>query len=40
MLELGCGVGNLVFPLLEANPSLIIYACDFSKRAIEFLKVN
>ncbi|CAG8478172.1 2008_t:CDS:2 [Paraglomus occultum] len=38
VLELGCGVGNFIFPVLEANPSLFIYACDFSKRAIEFVK--
>ena len=39
VLELGCGVGNFIFPVLETNPLLFIYACDFSKRAIEFVKV-
>ena len=39
VLELGCGVGNFIFPVLESNPLLFIYACDFSKRAIEFVKV-
>ncbi|CAB4489409.1 methyltransferase-like protein 6-like protein [Rhizophagus irregularis] len=38
VLELGCGVGNFIFPVLESNPLLFIYACDFSKRAIEFVK--
>lgn len=42
MLEVGCGVGNLVYPLLE-NPAcsnLFIYACDFSARAVEYVKAN
>lgn len=41
MLEVGCGVGNLVFPLIEnPNNMYFIYACDFSPRAIKFLKNN
>ncbi len=40
LLETGCGVGNTVFPLLEENPHLFVYACDFSPRAIEFVKVH
>ncbi|CAG8718006.1 9766_t:CDS:2, partial [Funneliformis mosseae] len=38
VLELGCGVGNFIFPVLDANPLLFVYACDFSKRAIDFVK--
>lgn len=38
LLEVGCGVGNFVFPLLEENPGLYIFACDFSPRAVEFVK--
>lgn len=40
LLEVGCGVGNFVFPLIEDNfnENYFIYACDFSPRAIEFVK--
>lgn len=41
MLEVGCGVGNLIFPLIkEKQNNYFIYACDFSRRAIEFVKKN
>lgn len=40
LLEAGCGVGNLFFPLLEEIPNLFIHACDFSKRAVQFVKEN
>ena len=40
MLEIGSGVGNAIFPLLEENPNMFIYACDFSPRAIQFIKVT
>ncbi|XP_052758848.1 tRNA N(3)-methylcytidine methyltransferase METTL6 isoform X1 [Galleria mellonella] len=40
-LELGCGVGNMVFPLVEEGFSnFYFYACDFSPRAVEFVKAN
>ena len=29
----------LVFPLLEENPLLFAYACDFSPRAVTFVQV-
>ncbi|RUS84869.1 hypothetical protein EGW08_007338 [Elysia chlorotica] len=38
IFEIGCGVGNFMFPLLEDDPSLTFYACDFSPRAVEFVK--
>lgn len=43
-LELGCGVGNLLFPLLESHlyhrPSIHFFACDFSPRAIDIVRTN
>ncbi|XP_069504852.1 tRNA N(3)-methylcytidine methyltransferase METTL6 isoform X3 [Ambystoma mexicanum] len=40
IFEAGCGVGNCLFPLLEEDPNLFAYACDFSPRAVEFVKQN
>lgn len=40
-LELGCGVGNMIFPLVEEGFSNFnFYACDFSPRAVDFVKSN
>lgn len=36
--ELGCGVGNTFFPLLERFPNLKCYGFDFSPRAIQMIK--
>ncbi|XP_075164844.1 tRNA N(3)-cytidine methyltransferase METTL6 [Haematobia irritans] len=43
LLEVGCGVGNFVYPLMEELESLgqsnnYFYACDFSPRAIDFVR--
>ncbi|XP_060569124.1 tRNA N(3)-methylcytidine methyltransferase METTL2-like [Ruditapes philippinarum] len=42
MLEVGCGVGNTVFPILQANndPDLMVYCCDYSSTAIDLVKEN
>lgn len=40
LLEVGCGVGNTVFPLLDLYPRLYINCCDFSPRAVQFVKDN
>lgn len=40
VLEVGCGVGNTVFPLLAVNrhPETFVYACDFAASAIDILR--
>lgn len=40
LLEAGCGVGNCIFPLLEEDRNIFVYACDFSPRAVDFVKVR
>ena len=38
--QVGCGVGNTTFPLLEVNPSAQVYACDYAPTAIRLVKEN
>lgn len=40
LLEVGCGVGNAIIPLLESNSNLNVIAIDFANSAIEILKRN
>ncbi|KAJ1829700.1 hypothetical protein LPJ56_000012 [Coemansia sp. RSA 2599] len=40
LLEIGCGVGNFIWPILERNPDIYVYACDFSPRAVGFVQAN
>lgn len=37
--EAGCGVGNTFFPLKQEIPNMFVHACDFSDRAVQFIKV-
>lgn len=40
ILEVGCGAGNTFYPILaeNGNPNLKIYACDYSKVAVDVVK--
>ncbi|KAG0139936.1 hypothetical protein CROQUDRAFT_69792 [Cronartium quercuum f. sp. fusiforme G11] len=40
--EIGCGPGNTTYPILSVNenPELMLYALDYSDKAIEILKEN
>ena len=40
LLEMGCGVGNFLLPILERRPSVMIIGCDTSPNAIEILSNN
>ncbi|XVF74366.1 hypothetical protein PTKIN_Ptkin13bG0104800 [Pterospermum kingtungense] len=38
VLEVGCGAGNTIFPLLAAYPRLYVQACDISPHAVALVK--
>ncbi|XP_042039419.1 uncharacterized protein LOC121785120 [Salvia splendens] len=40
VLEVGCGAGNTIFPLLATYPDLFVHACDFSPRAVNLVKTH
>ncbi|KAJ2703776.1 hypothetical protein H4218_000015 [Coemansia sp. IMI 209128] len=42
IMEVGCGAGNAVFPLLADvyDPRLFVYACDYSKTAVDVVKAT
>ncbi|XP_075226772.1 tRNA N(3)-cytidine methyltransferase METTL6 isoform X2 [Lycorma delicatula] len=40
LFEVGCGVGNLIYPLLEDGLNLFINACDISPVAVNLVKTN
>lgn len=37
ILEVGCGTGSSIYPLLSLNESLHVYACDFARSAVELV---
>ncbi|KAE8715102.1 serine/threonine-protein kinase HT1-like [Hibiscus syriacus] len=38
VLEVGCGAGNTIFPLIAAYPELYVQACDISPHAVDLVK--
>lgn len=38
VLEVGCGAGNTIYPLLSTYPDIFVHACDFSPRAVNLVK--
>ncbi|XP_019314977.2 tRNA N(3)-methylcytidine methyltransferase METTL8, mitochondrial isoform X2 [Panthera pardus] len=43
ILEVGCGAGNSVFPILNTlqnAPESFLYCCDFASRAVELVKLH
>ncbi|KAF8035968.1 hypothetical protein BT93_C1863 [Corymbia citriodora subsp. variegata] len=40
ILEVGCGAGNTMFPLVATYPDVFVHACDFSPRAVDLVKMH
>ena len=39
-VQVGCGAGNTIYPLLAGDPHVFVHACDFSPRAVDLVKVG
>jgi tRNAThr (cytosine32-N3)-methyltransferase len=39
-LEVGCGAGNTLFPLMKQHPNAFFYAFDFAAHAVDVVKVG
>lgn len=37
VLEVGCGTGSSIYPLLSLNESVHVYACDFAESAVKLV---
>lgn len=42
ILEIGCGAGNTMYPILakNENPHLRVFGCDYSSTAVDLVKAN
>ena len=40
VLEVGCGIGSTVLPLLRLNPAARVWACDLAPRAVELTRAR
>lgn len=38
LLEVGCGTGNLIYPLLEEGLNMEFWVCDISPRALDIVR--
>lgn len=38
LLEVGCGAGNAIWPLVESHQHLRVFACDFAPKAVELVQ--
>ena len=40
VLEVGCGTGSTVYPIMQRLPRALVYCCDFSPQAVDLVKEN
>ena len=40
VMEVGCGVGNTLFPILERTDDVFVYGCDYSQTAINIVQAH